>query len=88
MLAGFYYSDNVIEATYIRVQLLNIVLLAFLLGSCGHGSLLLLLLLILLALLLSPLQFALGDLLTGDGIGVQVLGGLAGWGLLVGHICD
>jgi peptidoglycan/LPS O-acetylase OafA/YrhL len=74
---------------YVRVQFLDIVLL-LLLGPRRQRRLLLLLLLVLLALLLAALEFALGDLLAGDRIGVQVLGlgsrGLCWW-LFVRHGC-
>jgi hypothetical protein len=74
--------------SYVWVQLLDILLLAFLLGPCRQGGFLLLLLLVLLALLGAPLQLALGDLLACHGIGVRGSafgGGRLSWGCLIGH---
>jgi hypothetical protein len=81
----------VIARAYIRVQLLDILLLAFFLGTRWHVGLLLLLLLVPVALLGAPLQLALGDHLARDRIFVQVLGTLTSWRvdgrLLVCHAC-
>jgi hypothetical protein len=81
----------VIARAYVRVQLLRILLLAFLLGMRRHRGSLLLLLLVAVALLGAPLQLALGDHLAGDRVLVEILGALASWRvdgrLLVCHVC-